>query len=104
MWNQDSVVTKNLLSLWDLVSQNREHTEHIQEVEAATQMLTSSPKASSNRSSESPGKTIIEVDLTGEENDCSPEVSVVQKATRFKRNSRKDEKTEEELGNVVCSA
>ena len=45
-------------------------------------------------------KTIIEVELTGDENDCSPERGVVQKATRIKRNSRKEEKTEEELGNV----
>ena len=77
MWNQDAALTKSLLSTWDLVSHNREYTGHIQELEAATQRFTSSPKASSNRSSESPGKTIIEVDLTGEEKDCSPKVSVV---------------------------
>ena len=100
MWNQDAAETKNLLSLWDLVSQNREYTEQIQELEAVTQMFTSSPKASSNRS-ESLAKTINEVDLTGDDNDCSPKVSVVQKATRPKRNSRKEEKTEEVLGNVV---
>ena len=75
--------------MWDLVSQNREYTEHIQELEAVTQMFPNSPKTRSNRS-ESLAKTIIKVDLTGEDNDCSPEVSVVQKATRTKRNSRRD--------------
>ena len=47
MWNQDAAEAKNLLSLWDLVSQNREYTVHIQELEAAMQMFTSSLKASS---------------------------------------------------------
>ena len=31
MWNQDAAETKNLLSLWDLVSQNKEYTGHIQD-------------------------------------------------------------------------
>ena len=40
------------------------------------------------------------VDLTAEDNDCRPEVSVVQQATRNKRNPGKEEKSEEELGNL----
>ena len=99
MWNQDIAETKNLLSLWDLLSQDREYSGHIRELDAANQIFTSSPKTRSNRS-ESPAKTIIEVDLTAEDNDCRPEVSVVQQAKRNKRNPGKEEKSEKQLGNV----
>ena len=71
IWNQDAVETQDLLSLWDIVSHNREYAGNIQELEAATQMITSSPKTNCNRSSESPGETLIKVDLTGEENESS---------------------------------
>ena len=36
-WNQDAIETKDLLSIWDLVSQEKEYTGNIRELEAATQ-------------------------------------------------------------------
>ena len=44
-WNKDTIETKNLLSIWDLVSQEKEYTGNIRELEAATQMLTSSTRS-----------------------------------------------------------
>ena len=45
MWDQDAEETKNLLSIWDLVSQDQEMSGNIKELEAASQMVTSSPRA-----------------------------------------------------------
>ena len=62
MWDQDAEETKNLVSIWDLVSKDQEMSGNIKELEAVTQMVTSSPGAGAH--SASPTKSIIEVDLT----------------------------------------
>ena len=75
MWDQDAEETKNLLSIWDLVSKDQEMSGNIKELEAVTQMVTSSPRAGTR--SVSPAKSIIEVDLTAEDDDHSQEVSKI---------------------------
>ena len=76
IWNQDAEETKNLLSIWDLVSKDQELPGNIRDLEAMTQMVTSSPRGS-------PTKSIIEVDLTAEDDDLGPEVSEVQPSKRI---------------------
>ena len=83
IWDQDAVETKNLISIWDLVSQDKEFTGNIRELKAATQMITSSPR--SGTSSISPAKSIIEVDLTAEDDDNSEDVSAIQSTRRVNK-------------------
>ena len=77
IWEKDAEETKNLLSIWDLVSKDQELPGNIRELEAMTQMVTSSPRGS-------PAKSIIEVDLTADDDDFGPEVSAVQTSRRIK--------------------
>ena len=97
-WNQDAIETKNLLSIWDLVSQENDYTGNIRELEAATQMLTSS--LSSKNCSNSPVKSIIEVDLTAKDDDGSQEVSVVQPTRWINKNRNKLDESLEDLVNI----
>ena len=76
MWDQDAEETKNLISIWDLVSKDQEMSGNIKELESVTQMVTSSPRAGTR--SVSPTKSIIERDLTAEDDDQSQEVSEIQ--------------------------
>ena len=75
-WDQDAKETKNLLCIWDLVSKDQQMSGNIKELEAVTQMVTSSPRAGTR--AVSPTKSIIEVDLTAEDDDQSQEVSEIQ--------------------------
>ena len=101
IWNQDAFETKILLSIWDLVSQENDYTRNIRELEAVTQMLTSSPR-SANCSS-LPAKSIIEVDLTAENDDGSQKVSVVQPTRRINKNRNQLDESLEDMGNIGTS-
>ena len=68
----------NVLNL--IVSQDKELTGNIRELEAATQMITKSPRSGTR--SISPAKSIIEVDLIAEDDDNSEHVSAVQSTRR----------------------
>ena len=58
-WDKDDAETTNLVSFWDLVNQDtREYLASILEIEAATKMITSSPKVSGDHS-KSKSKAII---------------------------------------------
>ena len=58
-----------LLSFWDLVNQDMgEYPGIILNLEATTQMTTSTPKVSTDHS-ESTSKAIVEVNLTAKDND-----------------------------------
>ena len=83
MWDQDAEETKNLISIWDLIRQNKEINGNIKELEAATQMVTSSPRAGTR--SVSPTKPIIERDLTAEDDDQSQKVSEIQPSRRINK-------------------
>ena len=98
IWDQDAAETKNLISIWDLVSQDKELTGNIKELEAATHMITSSPKAS-NRSV-SPANSIIEMDLTAEDDDNSQEVSEIQSTRRVNKRQAKLEDSLADMSNV----
>ena len=97
-WNQDAIETKNLLSIWDLVSQEKEYSGNIRELEAATQMLTSSPR--SGNQSNSPVKSIIEIDLTAEDDDNNQDVSVTQSTRRINKGRNKLYESLEDMSNV----
>ena len=97
-WKQDAIETKNLLSIWDIVSQKKEYTGNIRELEVATKMLTSSPR-SGNRSN-SPVKSIIEVDLTAEDDDNSQDVSVIQLTKMINKSRNKLGESLEDMGNI----
>ena len=98
MWDQDAAETKNLISTWDLVIQDKELTGNIKELEAATHMITSSPKASSR--SVSPANSIIEVDLTAMDDDNSQEVSEIQSTRRVNKRQAKLEDSLADMSNV----
>ena len=99
-WDKDEAEAKKLLSFPDLVNQNmRENPGNTLELEAATQMITSSLKFSCDHS-ESTSKAIIKVDLTAKDNGCSPEVRLVQQSTRVKHNSKREDRQNEQLGDV----
>ena len=61
VWDQIAEETKNLLSIWDLVSKDQEMSGNIKELEAVTQMVTSSPRAGTSSAAASPTRCIIEV-------------------------------------------
>ena len=87
-----------MLSIWDLISQEKGYTGNIKELEAATQMITSSPK-SGNRSN-SPVKSINEVDLTAEDDDNSQDVSVIQSTKRINKSQNKLDESLEDMANI----
>ena len=99
MWDQDAQETKNLLSIWDLVSKDQEMSGSIKELEAVTQMVTNSPRAGTH--SVSPTKSIIEVDLTAEDDDHSQEVSEIQPSKRINKRQTQLENSLADMGN--CS-
>ena len=98
MWDQDAVETKNLLSIWDLVSKDQEMSGNIKELEAVTQMVTSSPRAGTH--SVSPTKSIIEVDLTAEDDNQSQEVSEIQPSKRINKRQTQLESSLADMGDV----
>ena len=93
IWDQDADGTKNLLSIWDLVSKDQEMPGNNKELEAITQMVTSSPRGS-------PTKSIIEVDLTAEDDDLGPEVSEVQPSKRINKRQTQLESSVADMGDV----
>ena len=98
MWDQDAEETKNLLSIWDLVSKDQEMSGNIKELEAVTQMVTSSPRAGTR--SVSPIKSIIEVDLTAEDDDQSQEVSEIQPSKSINKRQTQLENSLTDMGDV----
>ena len=98
MWDQDAEETKNLLSIRDLVSKDQEMSGNIKELEAVTQMVTSSPRAGTR--SASPTKSIIEVDLTAEDDDQSQEVSEIQPSKRINKRQTQFESSLADMGDV----
>ena len=98
MWDQDAVETKNLISIWDLVSQDKEFTGNIRELEAATQMITSSPRSGTR--SISLAKSIIEVYLTAEDDDNSEDVSAIQSTRRVNKRQTKLDDSLADMSNV----
>ena len=98
MWDQDAEETKNLLSIWDLVSKDQEMSGNIKELEAVTQMVTSSPRAGTR--SVSPTKSNIEVDLTAEDDDQSQEVSEIQPSKRINKRQTQLENSLADMGDV----
>ena len=98
MWNQDAEETKNLLSIWDLVSKDQEMSGNIKELEAITQMVTSSPRAGTH--SDSQTKSIIEVDLTAEDDDLDQEVSEVQPSKTINKRQTQLESSMADMGDV----
>ena len=98
MWDQDAEETKNLLSIWDLVSKDQEMSGNIKELEAATQMVTSSPRSGTR--SVSPTKSIIEVELTAEEDDQSQEVSEIQPSRRINKRQTQLENSLADMGDI----
>ena len=86
LWDQDAVETKNLISIWVLLIQDKEFTGNIRELEAATQMITSSPRSGTR--SISPAKSMIEEDLTAEDDDNS-DVSAIQSTRRVNKRQTK---------------
>ena len=98
MWDQDAEETKNLLSAWDLVSKDQEMSGNIKELEALTQMVTSSPRAG-NRSV-SPTESIIEMDLTAEDDDHSQKVSEIQPSRRINKRQTQLENSLTDMGDV----
>ena len=93
IWDQDAEETKNLLSIWDLVSKDQEMPGNIKELEAITQMVTSSPRGS-------PTKSIIEVYLTAEDDNLGPEVSEVQPSKRINKRQTQLESSVADIGDV----
>ena len=93
IWDQDAEETKNLLSIWDLVSKDQEMPGNIKELEAITQMVTSSPR-------DSPTKSIIEVDLTMEDDNLGQEVSKVQPSRRINKRQTHLESSVADMGDV----
>ena len=102
MWDQDAVKTKNLISIWDLVRQDKEFTGNIRELEAATQMITSSPRSGTR--SNSPAKSIIEVDLTAEDDDNSQDVSAIQSTRGVNKRQTKLDDSLADMSNVGNSS
>ena len=98
MWDQDAEETKKLLSIWDLVSKDQEMSGNIKELEAVTQMVTSSPRAGIR--SVSPTKYIIEVDLTAEDDDHSQEVNEIQPSRRINKRQTQLENSLADMGDV----
>ena len=98
MWDQDAEETKNLLSIWDLVSKDQEISGNIKELEAVTQMVTSSPRAGTR--SVSPTKSIIEVNLTAEDDDHSQKVSEIQPSKRINKRQTQLENSLADMGDV----
>ena len=98
MWDQDAEETKNLLSILDLVSKDQEMSGSIKELEAVTQMVTSSPRAGTH--SVSPTKSIIEVELTAEDDDHSQEVSEIQPSRRINKRQTQLENSLADMGDV----
>ena len=82
-----------MLSIWDLVSKDQEMPGNIKELEAITQIVTSSPRGS-------PTKSIIEVDLTAEDDNLGPEVSEVQPSKRINKRQTQLESSVADMGDV----
>ena len=93
IWDQDAEETKHLLSIWDLVSKDQEMPGNIKELEAITQMVTSSPI-------DSPTKSIKEVDLTAEDDDLGLEFSEVQPSRRINKRQTQLESSVADMGDV----
>ena len=66
---------------------------NIKELETMTQMITSSPRGS-------PTKSIIEVDLTAEDDDLGPEVSEVQPSKRINERQTQLESSVADKGDI----
>ena len=98
LWDQDAVETKNLISIWDLVGQDKEFTGNIKELEVATQMITGSPRSGTR--SISPAKSIIESDLTAEDDDNSEDVSAIQSTRRVNKRQTKLDDSLADMSNV----
>ena len=73
-------------------------TGNIKELEAATRMVTSSPRAGTR--SVSPTKSIREVDLTMEDDDHSQEVSEIQPSRGINKRQTQLENSLADMGDV----